>query len=79
MKYSDSVLLDNRFIEFVNSELLEVNKQLPSAFKFKKNKYSKTNVADGPGNKEWKSSPIIKEWAERDAVLIGRKCKLDEI
>lgn len=74
MKDSDCVLLDNRFISFVNAELAEVNKELPSAFKFKKVRYSKYNVADnGPGNKEWKSSPIIKDWAEKDAMLIGRK------
>lgn len=69
----NNILLDNRFIAFVNSELAEVNKELPAAFKFKKNKGRQyVDYGCGPGNKEWKSSPIVKEWAEKDAQLLGK-------
>ena len=68
----DNILLDNRFIAFVNSELAEVNRELPAAFKFKKNRGRQNVEIDGPGNKEWKSSPIIKEWAEKDAQLLSK-------
>jgi hypothetical protein len=68
----NNILLDNRFIAFVNSELAEVNKELPAAFKFKKNKGYRNVEVSGPGNKDWKSSPIIQEWAEKDAELLGK-------
>lgn len=67
----NNILLDNRFIAFVNAELAEVKKELPAAFKFK-NRGRQHVDFDGPGNKEWKSSPIIKEWAEKDAQLLGK-------
>jgi hypothetical protein len=67
------ILLDNRFIAFVNAELAEVNKELPAAFKFRKNKgYRNVDYDCGPGNKDWKSSPIIQEWAEKDAELLSK-------